>query len=60
MFRITFPLQKNFYQEGSNLVHGRILSWHKASWKPALHTHLLNEEEHKAVFAKSDVKNQDS
>lgn len=52
------PPAEEFFQEWSNLVHDRILSWHKASWRPALHTHLLNEEEHKSVFAKSDVKKQ--
>lgn len=51
------PPVEEFFQEWSNLVHDRILSWHKASWKPTLHTHFVNEEEHKVLFAKSDVKN---
>lgn len=52
------PAAEEFFQEWSNLVHGRILSWLKASWKPTLPTHFVKEEEHKAVFAKSDVKRQ--
>lgn len=50
------PPPAEFFQEWSNLVYDRILSWHKASWRPTLCTPFVKEEEHKAVFAKSDDK----
>lgn len=38
------PPAEEFFQEWNNLVHGGTVSWHKASWKPTLRTHFVNEE----------------
>lgn len=46
------PLQKNFFRN-------RTVSWPKASWKPTLHIHFVNEEGPKALFEKLGIKSQD-
>lgn len=53
------PLQKDSSRSGTTSFMAELCLGVKARWKPTLHTHFVNEERHKAIFAKLDVKKQD-
>lgn len=54
------PLWKNFSRNGATWCMTEFcLGIRLAGSLFFVHTHFVNEEEHKALFAKSDVKKQD-